>query len=539
MGVSSRLWVVSSLALGACNGSISEVTPLAPPAPTIGVIEDVPAVESCTEPDAAPSSWRQLNAVHYRHAVATILGHELDAELTLDEKQGTVFSERGVTLLNDVARQIAAGEAIDCADEGCAEETIGTWATRAFRRAPDADELATLVGIHDEARADGESNEAALGGVLEILLQAPQTLYAAVRGEPNDAGLVRLSDVELASKLALALWDGVPDPDLLAAAEGGELSTADGVRRVAEGMLEEPRAAVNLSHFIFEWLGLGGGAVREPLESAAKDAELFPDMTPSLRAAMRREVEMLAVKAVLEDQSIEALFNSRDAFVNEELAALYGVDAPAGGEGWIVLPESERAGILTRAAFLTNYAGHLYGSAIRRGVFVLEHALCEPLGEPPPNVDDTPINTAGDSHITNQRDAVVSRTQGTQCQACHASINPAGFLFGQYDAIGAYQAEESFDGAAPELIDPSGSVLGQSFRDAVELSAWMAESSEARSCMVRELFKWSAGRHAHEGDGCALASAHATLAETGNLRDALLELVSSESFRFYRPEPAR
>ena len=56
--------------------------------------------------------------------------------------------------------------------------------------------------------------------VVEAMLQSPHFLFRVERGAGSPFG-----QYETASRLSYFLWDTMPDEDLLAAAEAGELGT--------------------------------------------------------------------------------------------------------------------------------------------------------------------------------------------------------------------------------------------------------------------------------------------------------------------------
>lgn len=491
--------------------------------------------------DAPETGWGQLDPVEYEHAVQTILGVDARIADRLDEHQGSHITLLGAERLNEVAAELVAGHELGgCTTDDCARAWLAGTAERAFRRPLEAEESDFVLGRYDDARAEGMSIHDATAVVTEVLLQAPQTVYTPILGPVDGDGLVQLSAPELATRMALFLWAGVPDDALREAAASGALDTPEGLAAEAERMLDDPRAGVALARFAVDWLGLEGGPTLDPLATAAKDEGRFGDVSDSLRAAMQKEVEMLFADTVREGGTLRDLLTSRRAYVNDELAALYGVEPPEGGEGWVELPEGERAGILTRAAFLATFAGAEVRSPIRRGVFVIEEVLCRHIEEPPPNANDVAVTggATDEGDVRSVRDDVNARTRGGECAACHDMINPVGFLFDHYDAIGRYQTEETVevDGEAHHFaVDASGAVQGASLNGALELADYLADSGEVSACMSEHFFESAARRGITAEDHCSVATAEAALAEGGSLRDAMVTIVTAESFRYVRP----
>src|SRR5690606_10777554 len=133
---------------------------------------------------------------------------------------------------------------------------------------------------------------------------------------------------------------------LFAAAREGKLSTPEGLRAEAERLLDSPRAEHNVQRFFSRWLQLDGGQLHHALEATEKDATLYPEYGASLQAAMRIESEAFIKRTFFEeDGNFEKLFTGNYAYVNSDLAALYGVDGPTGDDyAWVDLDPGERAG---------------------------------------------------------------------------------------------------------------------------------------------------------------------------------------------------
>ncbi|HET6585192.1 MAG TPA: DUF1592 domain-containing protein, partial [Nannocystaceae bacterium] len=423
-------------------------------------------------------AMQRLTPVQYARTIRDLFG-DPEFEPTYDD-EAVVTTERGVRQFRSDAESILArrdqwtATVFPCAtdgaaDDACADQLITDFGRRAMRRPVDDETRAWLRASYDNAIAEGLSFADAMDVLLATILQSPELVYLIEVGLPVEgqpATIRRLDDHELASRLSYFLWDTMPDDELAAAADAGELSTDDGVRTQIERMLADPRSEEKLQHFVSEWLQLDGGILHNPLEESMKDPELFPEYGPALQAAMRDEVEAFVHRVFYErDASFEELFASREAYVNASLAALYGVPGPADDDTWewVELPEGQRAGLLTRAAFLTVFGAAKPQSPIRRGVFVLEELMCMELGEPPPNASDTPVDGGegedddGNPIVRTVREDVEFRTKDATCAACHATINPVGFTMEHYDAIGRWQDIEVVSGLP---VDSSGQGAG-------------------------------------------------------------------------------
>lgn len=551
------LVIASIVGLCACEGSIG-----AGPAGPRG--SRPPGTDAtCTTVDLGTGALRRLTPDEYTRTVRDLLS-DPTLGASLGDPTGDVITLLEVDELTTAADALAAAASSDvrlpCAtgatEDACAASFVETFGRRAFRRPVRAEEREWLIGVYDRARAE-LGFEDAMSVVLQVMLQAPQLLYFEESGVADPAlpdGVRRLDGYERASRLSYFLWGTTPDPALLDAAEDGALDDADGVRAQAARMLDDDRARAQVVRFFTDWLELDGTTLHRSLEENPKNETRFPDDSPALRAAMRREVEALVERVFFEgDASLETLLTTRQAYVNGPLAALYGVSGgpePTDEEtfAWVELDPSERAGLFTRAAFLSLYSGADVQSPIRRGVFVLERVVqCSALGDPPPNASDVPVvGGAVDGRILSVREDVHARTVGAggTCAGCHSLINPIGYLFERYDALGAYQLEElHLDEMGREVrvpIDSSGEVpesdIDGSIGDAVELAERLGTSRQVTDCMTSRWVETAIGRRLTAADRCSLRAAQDAFAETDDMRELLLGIVTSDSFLYFRRE---
>ncbi len=500
-------------------------------------------------PVVTPRPLRRLNPIQYQNTMRALLGDPgFVAEYDATE---ALIPERGVRQLRDGAelafsrRDQWTAAVIPCdvdgpTDDACAEQFIDEFAPQAFRRPLSGEERDWLQGVYYDARA-----ELGFADAMEVLvtatLQSPALIYlveegTAVEGAP--AELRRLTDHEVASRLSYFLWDTMPDDELRRAADAGELTTDDGISAQVERLLEDTRTEARIQQLIWDWMELDGGQLHFALEESDKDAQLYPEFGPGLTDAMRTELMAFVADVMRDDASFDRLLTSTRAYVNGPLAELYGVSGPIDADTWewVELPAGQRAGLLTRAAFLTVFSSKTVQSPIRRGVFTLEHALCVTLGDPPPDVDDTPIG--GDDPVGGEapqtvRELTDARTEGADCSGCHNVINPIGFSYEHYDAIGRWRDQEVVSGLP---IDSNGMVLASDVdgpvADAVELSARLADSAQVRGCFAEHWFSQAVGGQVGELDQCAHDRITEAFTADGDLRQLVVAIALSDSFRY-------
>jgi mono/diheme cytochrome c family protein len=237
-------------------------------------------------------------------------------------------------------------------EEACAKQILSTLLRRAWRRPVNDADVARVLKVFREARAEG-SFDAGIEAALTAVLVSREFLF---RVEQEPAGLAskspyRVSDVELASRLSFFLWSSIPDDELLAVAERGELSRPAVLAQQTRRMLADPRAQSLVRNFASQWLHLRN------LDSITPDGRLFPDFDDNLRQAMRRETELLFEEIVREDRSVLDLLRADHTFLNERLAKHYGIPHVF-GERFRRDREHARAGVRARRAAAARERAH-------------------------------------------------------------------------------------------------------------------------------------------------------------------------------------
>lgn len=471
-------------------------------APPIDAAPDVTRPADAALVDAAPLEppacavigahpTRRLTPVQYRASVAAFGLPTPPLDLTGDV--APIISQLATEKLLDAAHTLAmvadltpAG-LLPCdpaADPvACAAQTQAEWADQLFRRPPTAAELDWLAAVWAETAGDFADRARLL---LEVLLAAPQFVY---RIEAADGGA--LPATARAARLAYTLTDAPPDAALRA------VDLADPAARAAqaERLATSVAGRAKLRRFIVAWAGLDRiGHKVEPFD----------------RAAALAESARFIDRIIADDGRFADLLQSTAAHLDAESAPLYGVAADAGR-----LPADERAGLLTRIAFLAAHAGPVAKSPIQRGVFVREQLLCSPLPPPPPNVDDSPVvrgSSSDDGQPRSIRALTDRRTSAPLCNGCHQFINPAGFLFGHYDARGRFvrvEAGVDGDGIPYEVPVDARATLADTdlpapLADAIALSAALADDPMALDCFAARWLAFAWDRPLTAADACDL-----------------------------------
>jgi hypothetical protein len=334
------------------------------------------------------------------------------------------------------------------ADEpACAEKVISNLAHRAYRRPIAPDDLAPLLAQYRKGAGSG-GFEAGIRLALESILVSPEFIFRMEFDPPGAAAgsVNRVSDVELASRLSFFLWSSLPDDELLAVAERGELGRPDVLAAQVRRMMADLRSNELVKNFAGQWLYLRNIARIQP------DPAVFPAFDENLRQAMAKETELLVESTFREDRNVAALLDTNYTFVNQRLAEHYGIPGVYGNEfRRVALTDPNRYGLLGQAAILavTSYPNRTAPTI--RGKWVLEQLLGTPPPPPPPNVpslkDDASVNTM------TMRQRMELHRANPSCAVCHRLMDPIGFALENYDGLGRWRETA---GPGTGKIDSSG-----------------------------------------------------------------------------------
>jgi hypothetical protein len=339
--------------------------------------------------------------------------------------------------------------------------------------------------------------------VVEAMLQSTSFLFRL--DESSDP---KWKPYVTASRLSYAIWDSMPDAELFAAAARGDLATPQGVEKAARRMLDHPRARESLNEFVGQWLRF------DRILTASKDKRKFPTFTRETAAAMTQEAEAFVGDLVWNDRNFMELFTAPYGYPDADLAAIYGVKAPAKEFDRTPFPAgSERAGLLGQGLFLAITAKPDDSAPTARGLFVREQFLCQHVPEPPAGVN-TNLPPITEAKPQTNRDRMSEHATNPSCATCHKLIDPIGFGLERFDGVGARREKfrlqfpagrgggEGGGRRAPMKnvdldIDSTGNVAGipdSQFSSPSQLGAVLAKSAQCQECMVKQYFRYTAGR---------------------------------------------
>jgi Protein of unknown function (DUF1592)/Protein of unknown function (DUF1588)/Protein of unknown function (DUF1587)/Protein of unknown function (DUF1585)/Protein of unknown function (DUF1595) len=342
--------------------------------------------------------------------------------------------------------------------------------------------------------------------VVEAMLQSPHFIFRL--DETSDP---KWKPYVTASRLSYALWDSMPDAALLEMAARGELSTPESVEATARRMLADPRARSSLDEFVSQWMRF------DRLLTATKDRRRYSNFTREAAAAMTEETRSFIADLVWNDRNFMDAFTADYSFINADLAAIYGVPAPAREFDRVEFTaESERSGLLGQSLFLALTAKPDDTSPTARGLFIREQFLCQHVSEPPPGVN-TNLPEITEAKPQTNRERLREHVTNPSCSTCHNLIDPIGYGFEKFDAIGARRDkfkllffgddDEGGRRAKPRTVelemDTAGFVAGipdSKFSSPRELGAVLARSPQCQECLVKQYFRYTSGRMETQAD---------------------------------------
>jgi mono/diheme cytochrome c family protein len=335
-------------------------------------------------------------------------------------------------------------------DVDCAEQILGRLARRAYSRSVTEADVTTLLDFYRQGSAGGRGFERGIQLGLARILSGPEFLFrGTARADAAPAAVYRVDDVTLASRLALFLWSSIPDDELLDAANAGKLRDPKMLEAQVKRMLADARAQALVANFADQWLQLRNIAAKAP------DLLTFPDWDDNLRKDMLRETQLLLDSVLLGDASVVRLIDADYTFLNERLAAHYGIDGVFGDAfRRVQLMDPNRRGLLGQGSILFETSVATRTSPVFRGKWIMTNVFNSPPNPPPPNVPALEDNAAGAAPHT-VRERLERHRQDPVCAACHVNMDPAGFALENFDAVGRWR---DADGAQP--VDASGGLPG-------------------------------------------------------------------------------
>jgi hypothetical protein len=498
----------------------------------------------CDMGGAGPRRVRRLSHAEYNRTVAALLGGptELGSSFAPDtvvqgysNNAGALlvsglladqYREAAETVADQFKAELPARLGCDMAEgEACASSFIAKFGKQAFRRPLTATEQARYEGLWKEAAA-AEDFAGGIRWTVAAILQSPNFLYRTELGEHVGEGVYQLTPHELASELSYLITGGPPDATLTAAADDGTLKEPETLAAQAERLMAAADSDATLHRFVDEWLHI------DRLKTVPRDMTLYPELTPQVREAMLGETHRFASQVFRGGGTLRELLTAPYSQMTDALAQYYGVPA-GGGEadaaGYKQTELDTAAGLLAHGSVLTTHALPTSSSPIHRGKLVRERLFCQEMPPPPPSLDTSPPPV---DPTLSTRERYIQHSADPTCNGCHQRIDPIGFGFEHYDAVGRWR---DMDGT--HAIDSTGEIVltaasNGTFDGVDELAGLLAGSSDVAACYTAQWSRFALGSAEASELACVEEELGKAFADAdGRLDSLVLALVGTRFFR--------
>ena len=423
--------------------------------------------------------------------------------------------------------------------------------SRAFRAPIDHETLHRYLRYFGHEYRKTSSFSQAMKATVAGMLASPRFLYL-VEKTPQKQQPTLLSDYELAARLAMFLWSSLPDKELLDTAATGKLHDPEILHTQIRRMLWDRRSQALSENFARQWLRL------DQLITAIPDKQRFPTYYSRIGCEywkfglqMMIEPLLLFESVLVEDLSIQQLIDSDYSYRSDELQTWYSSPAPFAEKGENgrfntgqqdfrrrALNSPREGGVITTAAVMTMTSSPLRTSPITRGSWVLSVIFNRPPDPPPDTVpeieaDDDEIEALG----LTLRERLKQHQTNASCAACHAKIDPLGFVLENYDAVGRWR--DTYRSGLK--IDSSGTLFGETeFTDIASFKAALQSRPEVFTRAFSEhLLAYALGRKLQVTDKPAIDKmVRRTLAQDGRFSALIVEIAMSHPFLHKASQPA-
>jgi hypothetical protein len=504
-----------------------------------------------------PEVTRRLSQEQYRQVVSDIFGPTIkvggrfepdirrDGLLAMGAAQVSVTAS-GLEEYDKIARNVAAqvvSEAhrdtlIPCTpasakqpDDACAGKFLSETGRMLYRRPLTQEELTGRVKVANDAAVGLKDFYSGLGIALATMLESPKFLFRQEIAEPDPdhSGQYRMDAYSKASQLSFFLWNAAPDPELLAAAEKGDLNSQSGLEKQVDRMIASPRLQGGVRAFFTDMLGF------DEFETLAKDSMIFPKFnTKVAKDAQEQTLRTITNTLLVEKGDYRDIFTTRKTFLSPVLASVYEVPlvAPAGNWAPYEFPEGDpRAGIVSQVAFVALHSHPGRSSPTLRGKAVREVLLCQKVPTPPANVNFTLVQDTKNPQYKTARARLHAHATDATCAGCHKIMDPIGLGLEAFDSGGSLRASEN-----GETLDTSGELDGMKFTDAAGLAKAVHDDAAAPACVVTRAASYGLGRLPTKDETDWVKALQASFKDGGYRFPALLRQIAT-SPEFYRVSP--
>lgn len=510
----NRMNRIKLLALGTAALPLALVGCAAGEAPRSAAADAVP-VKAAVAPGGQIVAMRRMTEAQYRNTIADIFGPDVIVagrvepivrpahELIASGATEASISPAGLEQFDAMGRNIAAqvfgeqrrAQFVPCvpkdeklADAACAAKTLAPLGRYLFRRPLSGAEQGFYVKLAGDGAGPTGSFYKGLELSLAAMLVSPKFLYIVETAEPDPGrpGGLRLDNYSRATRLSYLLWNTTPNDRLLKAAEAGKLTDPAQLSAIADAMVKSPRFEQGVRAFFADML------LFEKFDELSKDPLIYPYFNQDVAQALPEQMlRTITGHLLTRGGDYRELFTTSHTYMTRALGGVYQVPVKraTGWEPYDFAPDDDRAGLLGQAGFLALYSHSGRSSPTLRGRAIRELLMCEPVPNPPGNVNFTAVQDTANKAKPTARIRLMAHATDPSCSGCHKITDPIGLSLERFDGIGMFRKTEN---EAP--IDPSGMMDGTNFMGAQGLGRTMAESPSTTQCVATRALSYATGK---------------------------------------------
>lgn len=436
--------------------------------------------------------------------------------------------------------------------------------SRAYRRPVAKDEVDRFVQVYSLNRPTVDTFETAIRETLALLLVAPRFLYHTESDPATD------EHYGMASRLSYFLWASMPDQELFELAAKKQLSDPKVIEQQVLRMLADEKSQRFVDNFTMQWLSIKKSLtvpINKDIYSQFLNLRPIGEVAgteipfrPKIRDSMMQETVGFVNELILQNKSVLNVVDSDFAYLNERLAAHYGVPGVKGirMRSVPIKPEHNIGGLLTHGSVLIGNGTGTAPHPIYRAVWLREAILGDTVAPPPADVPAL-SDSAGKSLEGALSIAQLLEKHRTveSCKDCHFRLDPWGLPFEEYNAIGQYQPKVPKDGTRVSPFNSSYkdresyqrylesiNTIAVSAKSRVphgpevngirELKAYLLKEhkDEVAENIIRRLMSYGMGRHLTYHDRFAVEEIYKQAENKDfGMRDVIVSICKSTTFR--------